>query len=150
MHEVGVARVASELGDANVHAVDHAAVKEPAPVGCVTEQVPEPSVVACESSPYVRGIAVVACRPLDQSPCERVRSFDHHRSARARDDVLDDTQDPQREEPICVPPCREVEVPSAPRHLPIARLGKRHQRARSVDSDPPPWPNRQSAAVSKI
>ena len=138
MHEVGVARLASELGDANVHAVDHAAVKEPAPVGCITEQVPEPSVVACESSPYVRGIAVVARRPFDQSPRERVRSFDRHRSACARGDVFDDAQDPQREQPTCAPSCREVEVPSVTRHLPIARLGKRHQRARSVDSDPPP------------
>src|SRR5262249_59179213 len=52
-------------------------------------------------------------------------------------DVFDDAQDPQREQPTSAPPCREVEVPSATRHLPIARLGKRDQRTRSVDSDPP-------------
>src|SRR5262249_20570016 len=59
-----------------------------------------------------------------------------YRSARARDDVFDDAQEPQREQPTCAPLCREVEVPSATRHLPIARLGKRDQRTRGVYSDP--------------
>src|SRR5262249_36813431 len=100
------------------------------------ERVPNPSVIACESPPSVRGPAVVARRPFDQPPGERLRSFDDHRSARARDDVLNDAQDPQCEPPIWVPPCREVNVPSAPRHLPIARFGERDQRTRSVDSEP--------------